>query len=102
MDKFARFCVRDDGDGAGLILGQSFSGILKADTVYEIRAILGELVIVEIGPSVVRGFKDGAYRVGYAMNWGADANTLVVAGNHLFTEEEWAECSSSSQTRPSA
>lgn len=52
--KFARFVVRPDCKGAMIGID---TGLLKPGVVYEIREILGDLVIVEVGPSPL-GVKD--------------------------------------------
>ena len=59
MNKVARFVTRGTGnDGLGpvdLILGTAFiDSVLKPNRVYEIQKIMGELIIVDVGPSALK------------------------------------------------
>lgn len=60
MKIIARFATRGDGpDGTtgtvNLVLGCGYKGnTLKPNTIYEIREIMGELTVVEIGPGAAR------------------------------------------------
>lgn len=71
MHKIARFTIRPEGDKGSIILGAMFNlpsaqQALKAGIIYEIREIMGELVVVEIGESELQ----------------LDANRTSVSWNH--------------------
>lgn len=58
INTVARFVTRLQGEGDGLFIGsllKSGQGVLKPNTVYEIRDVMGVLTIVEVGQGVGAG-----------------------------------------------
>ena len=84
MTPIARLFVRRDGR---LILGGAVPDAgLKPGTVYEIQAIPGDLILVEVGPSCV-SHPDALELVGSTDHVSPD--TLIARGNpHLMTVDE--------------
>jgi hypothetical protein len=85
IPKVARISVIDDE--RGLILGQDFSDVLKKGVVYEITELLGTLVIKEIGISSIQNRKEK----------NSDANTQVLGGYHIMTDEELLDLSNKTE-----
>jgi len=73
-DGWARISVRTDG---GMILGREF-GLLEPGAIYEIRELLGMLVLMNIGTA------DPAV-------WNRDIGAVAEDGLHLYTEDERAD-----------
>jgi hypothetical protein len=86
-DTYARITVRNDTD-TSLILGKQFGNVFKPGRVYEVRELLDELIIRDIGPSAMKPVGEGDGD----MNWGADANRIIEAGFHLQTDDEVLSC----------
>lgn len=90
MQPVARFVTRpSEKGGVDLILGAAFSEqtSLKPDTVYEIRGIFGEFVIVELGESQLSGnYNESKYG-----KWGHDVGYLMTleGGKLILTAEEY-------------
>lgn len=90
MNKVARFTLRPNDDKADLILGVMFSSPdaqkhLKAEKIYEIVEIMGELMIREVGPAALK-LKDSMLDV----SWYTDINYILDAakGTFILTEKE--------------
>ena len=100
MKTVARFITRLQGDGDGLFVGTLMKGgvgVLKPNTVYEIREILGELAIAEIGRGIGAG-SDNCITNSMAdgknpFHWGQDIGSIIEChGSALFlTHEEYSE-----------
>lgn len=95
MKTVARMITRpvDDGSDApnlGLVAFFHGQSALKANRVYEIREVLGELVVVDIGENVLVG-KTEAERKGMPC-WGQDVSTILNQGgrNLYLTKAEYA------------
>ena len=90
MKAIARIITRpDENNQTELIIGTCFKKqkALKPNRVYEIIQILGELIICEVGESVIgKTLKDGHSNV----CWGTDVNTILETGiqNWLTIEEK--------------
>jgi hypothetical protein len=80
--KSARITVRCNPDG-DLILGKNVD-LLKPGHVYEIIDMLGELIIKDLGESVVDNKPNLTQ-----FCWGHDANTLIECSDHLLTKDEY-------------
>ena len=84
-----RFVTRGTSDGCvdlALFFATKDSG-LKPNTVYELFSVNGEVVMGEIGPSIMRR-KTEAERIGMPC-WGNDISTIVnIGGRHLVLSEE--------------
>lgn len=98
MKMVARFVTRPTGkDGKGppdLILGAAFKGAeshLNAGKIYEIREILGELVIAEVGPAAI-GWTHKTSLIG-RVSWTNDVNYILEMSrsHHLLTAAEFQE-----------
>lgn len=75
-----RIAVRSDG---GLILGKN-AGVLEPGMVYEIRDILGELTLIELGQSAACIPHQESGRP----SWSSDASVLIRDAVHLLTVDE--------------
>jgi len=90
MNKIARFVTRGTADGkVDLILGSAFFSqkVLKSNTIYEIQEAMGELVIVEKGPSALgSGITDSKLDV----CWGNSVDHILhcVGAHSVLTVEE--------------
>ena len=95
-----RFVTRLQGEGDGLFVGSLFKsgkGLLKPNTVYEIRDVMGTLTIVEIGQGQGAG-PDNCISSSMAdgetlFHWGQDIGYILAdAGAALFlTADEMKE-----------
>ncbi len=92
MKPIARFVTRpcsDDGVECDLIIGtmmRNCSKDLDANTVYEIREVLGVLQIVKIGKSLIspKGVKDSKIGVTWCTEY---AHTMTLARQFAFISE---------------
>jgi len=96
----ARFVTRLQGEGDGLFVGSLFAsakGVLKPNTVYEIRDVMGTLTIVEVGQGVGAGQDNCVSNMmsegKTPFHWGSDiGHTLDCFGKIMFlTYEEYQE-----------
>ena len=81
MEPIARFTIRPNGDRADLIIGgNGKNSPLKSNRVYEIREVLGELIIVDIGECAMDKSK-----------WNHSINYLIChgVGYMVQTVKEW-------------
>lgn len=92
----ARFATRDEGNYAGkiplMIIGWTQIGGLKPGMVYEVQEILGELVVVEIGPSCLRKNNSDERDLSEAPYeaWSCSVENLIFAGSHfVLTPDEY-------------
>lgn len=101
MEPVARFVTRpNEKGGVDLILGAAFSqqSSLKSDTVYEIRDIFGELVIVELGESQLSAsYNENKYgkwghEVGYLMTLEGNKLILTVEEYEQLEQQQGKEC----------
>jgi len=86
-----RFVTRGTADGRvdlALFFATKDSG-LKPNTVYELAAIDGEVVMREVGPSIMRR-KLYADRIGMP-SWGQDVGQVIAQGGKyiILSEEEY-------------
>lgn len=96
MKPIARFVTRPTGakgDGEpDLLLGAAFRGqtVLKSGTIYEIRDVLGEATLHEVGPAAI-GFTGKTSMIG--VSWMDDASHILSCGDsrHILTVAEQAE-----------
>lgn len=84
MDKFCRIVARSTGD---IVLGKNF-GILEPGCIYEIKEFLGQLILQNIGPSVVKDAVQSEPRR-VQICWGHNVSRIVESGDHLYTPEEY-------------
>ena len=96
MKTVARFVTRLQGDGDGLFIGALMSqGVFKPNTVYEIKEILGELTIQEVGMACGAGPDNcvsSSLGDGKTMfHWGCEIGHIIAMhGRHMFlTIEEY-------------
>lgn len=96
----ARFVTRMQGEGDGLFVGTLFKsaqGVLKPNTVYEIRDVMGTLTVVEIGQGVGAGQDNCVSNMmsegKTPFHWGSDiGHTLARHGGIMFlTYEEYQD-----------
>jgi hypothetical protein len=83
----ARLWVRGSDKNDGMILGTAFKGtrnVLKANTVYEITNVMGDLILREFGPSCVGNQPD---KPGYGLS--AEVIKKGSGKDILLTEDEW-------------
>ena len=84
----ARFTIRPNGEKDDLILGAIFqqdSGLVSG-RIYEIRTVMGELMIDDLGPSAIKStLKDS----NISTCWGQDINSIAYNfPDPLLTEDE--------------
>lgn len=83
----ARFTIRPNGEKDDLILGAILhqdSGLVSG-RIYEIRTIMGELTIDDIGPSAIKSDRDSDIGI----CWGNDINSITYHfPDPLRTEDE--------------
>ena len=98
MKAVARFVTRLQGEGDGLFIGALMSqGVFKPNTVYEIREILGELSIREVGMACGAGPNNCVSNNvvdGKAMfHWACEIGHIIAMhGRHMFlTLKEYAD-----------
>jgi hypothetical protein len=91
MQTIARLVTRSarvDGK-VDLIIGSATKGetYLKPNTIYEIREVLDELMIVEVGPSAIQ---DPGEPSPLAVSWANTVNEILTncSGAHLLTVKE--------------
>ena len=91
MNTVARFITRPSATGStkpdiGVIAFFRNNTTITANKVYEIREVLGELVIVEIGDAVLAGEtpKDRYYHA----SWGQDVSTILDYGKSVFLTKD--------------
>lgn len=98
MKVIARFVTRPTGkDGKGppdLILGAAFKGAeshIKAGKIYEIRELLDELIVVEVGPAAI-GWTHKTSLIG-KVSWTNDVNYILEMSrrHHLLTVAEFKD-----------
>ena len=95
MKTVARFVTRLQGDGDGLFIGALMSqGVFKPNTVYEIKEILGELTIQEVGMACGAGPDNCVSSLGDGktmFHWGCEIGHIIAMhGRHMFlTIEEY-------------
>lgn len=80
---WVRGCNKDDS----MILGTAFKGtqnVLKANTVYEITNVVGDLILREVGPSCVGNQPD---KPGYGLS--AEVIKDGSGKDIMLTEDEW-------------
>lgn len=92
MKTVARMITRLQGEGDGLFIGallKEGKGVLKPNTVYEIREVMGVLQIVEIGQGCGAGddncasnkMADGKT----SFHWAQDIGNIIAChGKHMF------------------
>ncbi len=90
MKTVARFVTRLQGKGDGLFIGAMMQeGAFKPNTVYEIKEIMGEYIISEVGMAAGAG-SDNCVSNSMSENktmfhWVCDiGNIIAVHGKHLF------------------
>lgn len=94
MKKLARFVIRPGPKKkAEIILGADLSeGVLKRNVIYEIREVLGELMIEEVGPCALwdcKGTRPKKLERLIDRNWGRTLNDIVQGGGmYLLTIPE--------------
>jgi hypothetical protein len=97
MKTLARFTIRPHEDGKGdLILGALYKAqnadLLKPGVIYEIREVMGELQIVDVGASAIRlNMNLGPIHVCWQHS--VDYILSVSGKVHLLTENEFKEYS---------
>ena len=98
MKTAARFVTRLQGDGDGLFIGALMSqGVFKPNTVYEIKEVLGELTIQEVGMACGAGPDNcvsSSLGDGKTMfHWGCEIGHIIAMhGSHMFlTLKEYAD-----------
>jgi hypothetical protein len=81
MKAVGRFIFRGCDDKDGLIIGASFrSHNFKPNTVYEIRDVVGELMVCEVGESIIAG-RDETYQEAPSRDtWGSAIGDILA--NH--------------------
>ncbi len=84
MNILGRFIVRPEGDGSRLMVGMMIpgNGVIRPGVVYELREVLGEVVLKEVGePHMDK------------RNWGREIGVVITGmdGTHLMTTEEYEE-----------
>jgi hypothetical protein len=85
-----RFIHRGSGPNDGLILGAAFkNNPFKPNTLYEIVDILGELVIREVGESIIAGEGETYHDSPVQHTWGTSIEHVInEQGKHLFLSRE--------------
>lgn len=97
MKLVARLVRRQGSDeNDGLILGSCMregESLLKKGVIYEIQQVMGELIIVEVGPCAIPVDYTEENQTGTAHNpgvcWGHDVNRIVSNQQHLLTVAEY-------------
>ena len=93
MKQVARFVCRPTNEGkadVGIFLCFKQNEELQPNRVYEIQEILGELVIKDIGPSILTDpCANGPNGAGWARAYGEQLS--VFGATSLLTQEEWKE-----------
>lgn len=96
MQTLARFVIRPNEQGQGdLVLGAMFKAqnaeLLSPNKVYEIREVVGTLMIVPVGDAHIANNKRPADDA-HGICWGNDISYILDVGNgrHLLTVEETA------------
>jgi hypothetical protein len=92
MRTLARFTIRpadESPDKGNLIIGALFkqqSPLLAPGRIYEVRLVLGEMVIADVGPAAIE--QSGQGLVGAC--WNQDVNQIlsVTQGAYLLTRSE--------------
>lgn len=90
----ARFINRGTGEGDGLLIGAAFqNNPFKPNTIYEIVDVLGELIIREVGQSIVAGNNETHRESPVQLTWGSSIeHVLNDAGKYLFlSRQEYAQ-----------
>lgn len=81
MKVVGRFIFRGCDDKDGLIIGASFrSHDFKPNTVYEIRDVVGELMVCEVGESIIAGRHETHQQAPSRDTWGSAIGDILA--NH--------------------
>ena len=81
MKAVGRFIFRGCDDKDGLIIGASFrSHDFKPNTVYEIRDVVGELMVCEVGESIIAGRDETYHEAPSRDTWGSAIGDILA--NH--------------------
>jgi hypothetical protein len=81
MKAVGRFIFRGCDDKDGLIIGASFrSHNFKPNTVYEIRDVVGELMVCEVGESIIAGRDETYHEAPSRDTWGSAIGDILA--NH--------------------
>lgn len=100
MRTVARFVTRMQGEGDGLFIGSLYKGAenaFKPNTVYEIREVMGEKQIVEVGQGIGAGpnncVSDMMSEGKTPFHWGQHIGDIIAwHGSTMFmTYEEYME-----------
>lgn len=89
-----RFINRGADDKDGLLIGTAFrNNPFKPNTVYEIVDILGELIIREVGKSIVADNSETFRDSPMQLTWGSSIEQVLnTAGKYLFlSRDEYAK-----------
>jgi hypothetical protein len=97
MKTIARLLTRFQGEGDGLFIGALFKageGVLKPNTIYEIKDIMGVLTIVEAGRATGAGHENCSGTKcndnGIQFHWSTSIANVIDHGASIFlTEEEY-------------
>jgi len=87
LRRIARLLVRGADKKDGIIIGVAFKGsrdVLKSGTIYELREVLGEIMLVEAGPALCDGTPKSP-------GYGVDLSRLVEENMFYLTKAEWKE-----------
>ena len=95
MKTEARLIVRVCDSSDGLIIGVKTNGgnLLNPGHVYEVREILGELILVDIGPAAIKATKPEYDGKPYSLSvcWGNGIDMVLdCCGKELFLTEKEA------------
>lgn len=89
-----RFIHRGSGPNDGMIIGSAFkNNPFKPNTLYEIVDVLGELVIREVGESIVAGEGETYHDSPVGHTWGSSIEHILnEQGKYLFlSRDEFAK-----------
>lgn len=94
MKTIARLVTRLQGEGDGLMIGATLNdhNFFKPNTVYEIRDIMGQHVIVEVGQGVMAQENETVADSPVRQHWGTEIGYLIgaVGGKMFLTRKEFA------------
>lgn len=95
MKVIARMTTRLAGEGDGMILCAAMKGhdFFKPNTVYEMKEIFGEVVLREVGKSVIADEGETYRESPISHTWGTDAGQLMAefGGVMFLSREEYAQ-----------
>lgn len=86
----ARLIFRGTHEGDGLIIGTALKthNFFRANTVYELSAFDGEMMIREVGESVVSQPGPDHAKSPVRASWGSSVNELLHIGPELFLSRD--------------